>query len=157
FSEEFLMKNLLDNIFYKKYYIKANANVGEDSKPDYYVRYDKNIFLFEYKDVLIRKETKVSGNIELILGVLKKKFLFDPADHRAVGIGQLINHIKAIAADNFPFDDKINLEKNNNVYPVLLLSDRLLEIPGINYILNKWFRENLDLNANGLTIKNLCI
>ncbi|SIS89720.1 hypothetical protein SAMN05421789_11050 [Kaistella chaponensis] len=157
FSEEFLMKNLLDNIFYKKYFIKANTNVGEESKPDYYVRYDKNIFLFEYKDVLIRKETKVSGNIELILGVLKKKFLFDPADHRAVGIGQLINHIKAIAADNFPFDDKINLEKNNNVYPILLLSDRLLEIPGINYILNKWFRENLDQGGSKLKVKNLCV
>lgn len=157
FSEEFLMKNLLDNIFNKKYFVKANATVGVEGKPDYYVRYDRNIFLFEYKDVLIKKETKVSGDIEVILGVLKKKFLFDPADQRAVGIGQLINHIRAIAAGNFPFDDKINLEKNNNVYPILLLSDRLLEIPGINYILNKWFRENLDLDANGLTIKNLSI
>lgn len=157
FSEEFLMKNLLDNIFNKKYFIKANANIGEESKPDYYFRYDKNIFLFEYKDVLIKKETKVSGDIELILGVLKKKFLFDPGVDRAVGIGQLINHIRAVGAGNFPFDDNINLEKNNNVYPVLLLSDRLLEIPGINYILNKWFRENLDQDGSNLNVKNLCV
>lgn len=157
FSEEYLMKQLLDGIFAKKYFIKAKSDVGDERKPDYYVRYNNDLYVFEYKDVLFKKEVKISGNIELILDTLRKKLLFDPTDQRAVGIGQLINHIRAINEDKFIYDDKIDLTKKNSVFPVLLLSDRLLEIPGINFILNVWFRENLQGNLGKLAVKDLCV
>lgn len=157
FSEEFLMKQLLDGIFAKKYFIKAKLDVGDERKPDYYVRYNNNLYVFEYKDVLFKKEVKISGNIELILDTLRKKLLFDPTNQRAVGIGQLINHIRAINEDKFIYDDKIDLTKKNTVFSVLLLSDRLLEIPGINFILNTWFKENLPENLGKLAVKDLCV
>lgn len=88
---------------------------------------------------------------------MKKKFLVNPTDKKPIGIGQLINHIKAISENNFIYDENINLDKKHTIYPILLLSDRLLEIPGINYILNKWLRNNLpeihkNLIVNGLVI-----
>lgn len=58
FSEEYLMKKLLDDIFFKKYYIKQNDSSGNDKQPDYYYRYNNDIFIFEYKDVLIAKKLK---------------------------------------------------------------------------------------------------
>lgn len=157
FSEEYLMKKLLDDIFFKKYYIKQNDSSGNDKQPDYYYRYNNDIFIFEYKDVLIAKEIKTSGDIGQITDVLKKKFLVNPTDKKPIGIGQLINHIKAISENNFIYDENINLDKKHTIYPILLLSDRLLEIPGINYILNKWLRNNLpeihkNLIVNGLVI-----
>ena len=47
FSEEYLMKKLMDDIFFKKYYIKQNNSSGKDKQPDYYYRYNNDIFIFE--------------------------------------------------------------------------------------------------------------
>lgn len=157
FSEEYLMKKLLDDIFFKKYYIKQNDSSGNDKQPDYYYRYNNDIFIFEYKDVLIAKEIKISGDIGQITDVLKKKFLVNPTDKKPIGIGQLINHIKAISENNFIYDENINLDKKHTIYPILLLSDRLLEIPGINYILNKWLRNNLPEIHKNLIFNDLVI
>lgn len=157
FSEEYLMKKLLDDIFFKKYYIKQNDSSGNDKQPDYYYRYNNDIFIFEYKDVLIAKEIKISGDIGQITDVLKKKFLVNPTDKKPIGIGQLINHIKAISENNFIYDENINLDKKHTIYPILLLSDRLLEIPGINYILNKWLRNNLPEIHKNLIVNDLVI
>lgn len=157
FSEEYLMKKLLNDIFFKKYYVKQNDSSGNDKQPDYYYRYNNDIFIFEYKDVLIAKEIKTSGDIGQITDALKKKFLVNPTNKKPIGIGQLINNIKAISENNFIYDENINLNKKQYIYPILLLSDRLLEIPGINYILNKWLHNNLPEIHKNLTVNDLVI
>lgn len=157
FSEKYLMKKLLDDIFYKKHYIKQRDASGKDKEPDYYYRYNNDIFVFEYKDVLIAKEIKTSGDIGQITDALKKKFLVNPTNKKPIGIGQLINHINAISENNFIYDENINLNKKHTIYPILLLSDRLLEIPGINYILNKWLRNNLPEIHKNLIVNDLVI
>jgi hypothetical protein len=157
FSEEYLMKKLLDDIFYKKYYIKQNESSGKDKEPDYYYRYNNDIFVFEYKDVLIAKEIKTSGDIGQITDALEKKFLVNPTNKKPIGIGQLISHIKAISENEFVYDENINLNKKHSIYPILLLSDRLLEIPGINYILSKWLRNNLPEIHKNLIVNDLVI
>ncbi|MDV3492440.1 hypothetical protein BAS06_07020 [Elizabethkingia miricola] len=157
FSEEYLMKKLLDNIFFKKYYIKQNGSLSQDKEPDYYYRYNNDIFVFEYKDVLIAKEVKTSGDIGQITDALKKKFLINPTNRKPIGIGQLINHIKAISENEFVYDESINLNKRHKIYPILLLSDRLLEIPGVNYILNKWLRNNLPVVHENIIVNDLII
>lgn len=157
FSEEYLMKKLLDNIFFKKYYIKQNGSLSQDKEPDYYYRYNNDIFVFEYKDVLIAKEVKTSGDIGQITDALKKKFLINPTNKKPIGIGQLINHIKAIYENEFVYDENINLNKRHKIYPILLLSDRLLEIPGVNYILNKWLRNNLPEIHESIIVNDLII
>lgn len=157
FSEEYLMKKLLDDVFYKKYYKKQNDVSSKEKEPDYYYRYNNDIFIFEYKDVLIAKEIKASGDIAQIIDALRKKFLVNPTNGRPIGIGQLINHIKAISENEFVYDNEINLNKKHKIYPILLLADRLLEIPGINYIMNKWLHNNLpEINGN-LFVNDLII
>lgn len=157
FSEEYLMKNLLGDIFNKKYFIKKKDTASKDKEPDYYFRYNNDIFIFEYKDALIPKEAKMSGDINQILGVLSDKYLEKPKNRKPVGIGQLVSHIKSISEGKFIYDDEITLTRKNKVYPILLLSDRLLEIPGINYILNKWLRNNLPEIHKNLIINDLVI
>ena len=153
FSEKFLMKKLFDSIFDYKYFVKKKTLGEEEAKdePDYYFRYNNKIFIFEYKDILINKNVKVSRDIEIILSELKKKLLQNKTSDK--GIGQLVKHINNIDNNEFPFDDGIKTNKSLKIYPILVLSDRKLEILGINYQFNQWFRDELD----GLSHKNIKI
>lgn len=160
FSENFLMKNLLDEIFAKKYFIKKPEREKELSgEPDYYVRHNNEVFVFENKDVLIAKEIKSSADIEQINAVLKTKFLID--GKKKVGIGQLVTTIEEIGSKKFRFDDYVNSKNSLTVYPILLVHDRIFQTLGINYRLNQWFKEQCierlgDLNKN-FNIKSLTV
>lgn len=142
FSEEFLMKDTLDRLFNKQYFVKKKENVTKPNEPDYYSRHNKRVYLFESKDVLIKKEVKSSGDIEKILKAIEEKFLITNKGI-AIGIGQLIHSIYQIVENIFEYDDFVNQKKKLTIYPILLVNDRILEIPGINYILNKWYLESI--------------
>lgn len=160
FSEEFLMKNTLDKLFNKKYFIKKKETINKNNEPDYYVRYNNSIYIFESKDVLLKKEVKSSGDIEIILNELKEKFLIDKKGV-PVGIGQLVRSISQIVDNIFEYDDFVNFKSNLKIYPILLVNDRIMEIPGVNYILNKWYlksvKEKLKNNFNSNYVKSLTI
>ncbi|HCE55994.1 MAG TPA: hypothetical protein DER05_13775 [Lutibacter sp.] len=142
FSENFLMKNILDDIFNKQYFIKKLETEKElDGEPDYYLRQNNNVFIFENKDVLIAKAIKASADIEQINQVLKTKFLGD--EKHKVGIGQLINTTEEILEKKFRFDPYVNSKNNLKIYPILLVHDRIFQTLGINYRLNSWYLENL--------------
>lgn len=158
FSEKFLMYNLFESIFDYKYFVKKKTLGEEEAKdePDYYFRYNNKIFIFEYKDILINKDVKVSRNIEKILSELKKKLLQDKSSNK--GIGQLVKHINNIDNNEFPFDDGIKTNKSLKIYPILVLSDRKLEILGINYQFNQWFRDELDdLSHKNIKVQDLVV
>ena len=160
FSEEFLMKDALDRLFNKKYFAKKKENANKPNEPDYYLRHNKRIYLFESKDVLIKKEVKSSGDIEKILNVLKEKFLITNKGI-PIGIGQLVNSISQIVENIFEYDDFVNERSNITIYPILLVNDRIMEIPGVNYILNQWYlqliKEKLKDKYDSNYIKTLTI
>lgn len=157
FSEEFLMKRILDDIFHWKYMVKRQEAKTKDNEPDYYVCHSNTIYLFENKDILVAAGIKSSSDIDEIKKLLKKKFLHD--GDRAVGIGQLVKSIQQIVDNEFPYDDYVNTKKNLTIYPILLVSDRVFEILGMNYTLNKWYlelvKEKLGNKYNPNFIKNL--
>ncbi|MFD1015508.1 hypothetical protein [Winogradskyella rapida] len=160
FSENFLMRKILDEIFDKPYLIKKPESEKElDGEPDYYLRQNNNIFIFENKDVLIAKAIKASADIEKINEVLKIKFLGDE-DHK-VGIGQLINTIEEILEKKFRFDSYVNSKNNLKIYPILLVHDRIFQTTGINYKLNNWYikslEERLGIKFNLSNIKSLTV
>lgn len=138
FSEEFLMKKILDEIFPDTIYTKKKVIDDKDNEPDYYARLKDRVYLFENKDVMIAKAVKSSGNIEQINDALKTKF-----NKKKIGIGQLIHSIKEIAGKTFKFDDGANKRNDLVIYPILLVSERMFMIPGLNYRLNTWYREKL--------------
>lgn len=143
FSENFLMKKVLDEIFYKPYFTKKPESDTELSgEPDYYLRHNNNIFVFENKDVLIAKAIKASADIEKINETLKTKFLGD--ENHKVGIGQLINTIEEILEKKFRFDSYVNSKNNLKIYPILLVHDRIFQTLGIDYRLNSWYLESLE-------------
>ncbi len=158
FSEDYLMKKILDRIFNKSYLVKKK-NIKADNEPDYYIRHNTRVFLFEKKDVLIAKKIKSSGDIDQINQLLKSKFF--EVNGKPIGVGQLINSIVQIIENSFEFDDYVNNKKNITIYPVLIINDRIFEILGVNYRLNQWFiksvKEKLGDKYNSNFIKNLTI
>lgn len=161
FSEKHLSKSILDEIFNKKYHYKKKIIKNAQSEPDYYIRYENKIIIFEIKDILIDKDVKISGYTPKILETLKNKLFKDKESSKPIGIGQLITHIKSITEKKFLFDDYIYNKKNITIYPILLLTDRIFETPGLNFILNDWYKksivENLGKNYNPKYIKELTI
>lgn len=144
FSENFLMKNLLDNIFSKKFYTKKIEYEREEkNEPDYYINYNNTILLFENKDILINKSIKSANDIETIDNFLKERFL--QSKKKGVGIKQLVNSIEIIYNKNFIFDNTIKYNRKIEIFPILLVHDRIFESMGINYKLNNWFIEELSL------------
>lgn len=160
FSENFLMKNVLDNIFDKKYFFKKAENEHEmDGEPDYYIRHNNTIFLFENKDVLVSKSVKSSANIEEINDVLHSKFVHDGA--KSVGIGQLVNSITEIINKTFKLDEYVNSKNNLEIFPILIIQDRIFQSPGINYRLNSWYlkivKDSLGEKYNSSNVKGLTV
>lgn len=159
FSEDYLMKKVLDEIFHKPYLVKKSVLDITDNEPDYYVRHNKKVLLFENKDVLIAKSIKSSGDIQKINGVLKSKFL--EVNNKPIGVGQLVTSIIQIIENDFKFDDYLNEKKNITIYPILLINDRIFETLGINYRLNQWYltlvKEKLGEKYNPNFIKSLTV
>ncbi|MFT5305828.1 MAG: hypothetical protein ACI9N1_000444 [Flavobacteriales bacterium] len=158
YSEDVLMNGVLNEIFNKKYFIKKDTNEIKDNEPDYYIRHNNRVFLFENKDTLVRGDIKSSFDIDLIDKTLKKKFLNDGRD---VGIGQLVNTIVRIVNNSFEFDDYVNTRFNLKIYPILLVHNRAFMTDGLNYKLNQWYRNlvkvKLGKGYDERYIKDLCI
>lgn len=140
FSEQYLFNIFMRNSLSKNHGIKLSdddcktiAAIGHE--PDFYYRDGNNIYLFENKDILISDKVKRSGRYDEIETVLNKKLIND------AGISQLVSNIEKINSRNFIWDKR--LPQRPRVYPILVLDDASLCIPGLNYILNDAFQEQI--------------
>lgn len=148
FSEQYMFDTFMRKILKRRNGVKlsdsdckAITKVGHE--PDFYYRDGKNILLFENKDIMIADYVKRSGNYDEIEKALNNKLVNE------VGIDQLIYNIRNIASGEFIWDKSI--PKNPRVYPILVLDDSSLCVPGLNHILNSAFETKL--NSMNLSVK----
>ena len=122
-------------------------------EPDFYVRNQNKIFLFESKDVLINKVIKQSNDFTKIGQSFREKFYSIDSSDRPVGIFQLIRNIGKILKNEVVYDD---INPNMVVYPILITYHNVFNTPGLNYIVNKWFKDELSkFNEEGYDISNI--
>jgi hypothetical protein len=145
YFEEQLLYKLLDEI-YKKNNITFTGStmlrVLEKEEPDYYIRNGKYVYLIEAKDILIKKEVKTSFDFNLIEEEFKKKLLFDSNSNSKKAVLQLITSIQKIINNEFIFDGGLNPRKVQ-IYSIIVVQDHQYNVPGLNYMLNMWFFEEL--------------
>jgi len=148
YSEHYLAVNILDRCFPKKSVKLSGKEIKRSipdilAEPDYYSRKKKTVYLFECKDVLIDKKTKQSNDFKKIESALKTKFYkyLEGGKPKEAGIMQLLNNIKRILNNDCPWDN--SLPDDVYIYPILLVHYNIYNTPYINYLLNKWFREEL--------------
>ncbi|WP_157766467.1 hypothetical protein [Pedobacter ginsengisoli] len=150
FIEKYLSYTLLSEIFADSGYYQLS---GEEIKnrfkinqePDYYIRNNNKVFLFEIKGSILPGEIKQSFDYQVIEDELKKKFYQKPGNKKNIGILQLVDRIEILLNESkkIPFDDLAD-QRKLEIYPILLTTERALNTPGMNHIFNEWFQEALN-------------
>ncbi len=120
------------------------------AEPDYYAkrilkRGKTNLFIFESKDVLLNADAKVSFDFNLYKEELKKKFYIEiktkPNGKQKIkpkAILQILNNIKRVILKQLPFDQCYHRRKMW-IYPILVVHNNQIDVPGVNFLLNEWF------------------
>ena len=121
----------------------------EDNQPDFYLRENDNLILFECKAIRINGELKDKSDIDELLSILKNKLYCSKENidksrgkkknAERVGVTQLVQQMKMIDADTFKWDNKIPDEVA--YYPVIILEDPRFVVPGLSYIINSWYKQ----------------
>lgn len=156
FSEKYLFYALMEGCFKQTYDIiisgqelKKYLSGGE---PDYYLRKNKNIFLFEFKDVMLSAKIKHCDNFDKIEKELSEQFELSTEEKSAEkkkekpqdkGITQLLNVIENKLDQIINEIDKVESSEELNIFPVIIFQDYNFDIEGVNYILNNRFKELL--------------
>lgn len=159
FSEKFLLYKTIRSIYagistkeISGSEIKAEAQI--DAEPDYYVRQDNKLFLFESKDILIKAEVKTSCDFNQIEVEFKKKLYFDNGQSKIEpkAVLQLVKNIERGLRKQFSFDNTYDASKLT-IYPILVLHDHQLNIAGLSQLVNQWFFVELEkLSSKGLDV-----
>lgn len=156
FSEQQVLNSILREIYKNKYVQKSGLELDAimDGAPDYYMRNGKKVFLYESKDILINKDVKQSIDFNQIKNELKIK-LFENEKGKSKAVKQLIKSIKDILKGKAVYDKMIPLNKVE-IFPILILHNRIFEVVGLNKIINNWFQEELQkLVADGINTSRI--
>lgn len=123
--------------------------IEDDNQPDFYLRENDNLILFECKAIRINGELKDKSDIDELLSILKNKLYCSienidksrgkKKNAERVGVTQLVQQMKMIDADTFKWDNKIPDEVA--YYPVIILEDPRFVVPGLSYIINSWYKQ----------------
>jgi len=154
FSEKCLFYAIMKGCFEQTCDVRIS---GEELKeclkggePDYYLRKGKNIFLFEFKDVMLNAKTKHCNNFDEIVKELSEQFERSIEEKstgkikdKPKGINQLLNVIEKKLDVIIEKADKIELSDDLNVFPIIIYQDCNFDIEGINYYLKNRFHELL--------------
>ncbi|OIQ65023.1 hypothetical protein GALL_534220 [mine drainage metagenome] len=158
FSEEFLVYKLLGKAYghrnYKQFTgVEMKAIIG-DTEPDYYIRNGNKLFLFEVKDSFIAGKFKQSFNVVAIEKELKKKYYGRDEPGQEKAVKQLVTRIKTSLELGYPFDENYKV-RSLNVYPVLIVYDINLTVPGMERALMSWFSDAMKVLNEEMAKKNI--
>lgn len=164
FSEQYLLNGLLDASFQGRglalsgTVIKESKALKEQGEPDYYFRQGQRAILFESKDVLVPKDAKAGTDFTAYFEEVRKRFDYETnkkGKRVDKAVRQLLRNAARLLEKQFPLDTDYD-PTELIIYPVLVLHDRLYNVPGLNVLVNDWFQQELALRAEqGLQVRNV--
>lgn len=116
---------------------------GMDGEPDFYMRENDTLFLFEYKDLTLGDSVKFSQDPEFIKIQILERLCYDGTDskgnYKRKGGGQLLATInKLINNHSFDqYDSGVNLIKK--ICPIIVTTDSAFSSLGINALVIEAF------------------
>jgi len=142
FSENTLFYAVLDKIFeqspFKKQGLEMEMIDPGFGASDYIAFHKQSVFIFESKDILIKKEVKARLFIPEMYDEFRKKFYKDGTADKAVL--QLARNVKKMIEggyEKFMFSPS----KCRFIYPLVVVHSEAFNILGLNQILAHWFKE----------------
>jgi hypothetical protein len=149
--EKIIFKNVMKFILEDKYNV-LHFDSGQ-KQPDCYYRKGNWVLLIEFKDVSFASEAVAIGTYESIKEEIDKK-ICSPK----IGVYQLVEQIKLLAQSTIKFDDKIPSREKLTIQPVIVITDNMFNIPGINKYINDTFKKEIkEINAQFKLISNLIV
>lgn len=158
FSENGLFYSVMDFAFEKSKFVKLRGEFMKQyikAEPDYYIRDKGKIYLFEFKNVYLNSEVKNSYNVETIKSEIFKKYV-ENQHGKAKGITQIINSIESIRQGGYEEMDSFDYQKVI-IYPIIVYVDFSLNLPGVNFLLNKEFKRKLEAKKLLKNVQNLAL
>jgi len=161
FSENGLFYSVMNYTFEKSGYKKFKGEEIKskiiDGEPDYYIRDKSKIYIFEYKNIFLSANVKHSNDYEKIVAEIFKK-LVKNQNNSAKGVTQLVNVIEKIDSGEFNKFDEYDFN-SAIIYPIIVYVDFSFNLPGVNYLLNKEFKKQLQSKkiTNSIEIKDLLL
>ena len=135
FSEKHLLCDLMSKTYQDKDVILLKDNdlnpIFGDAAPDLYIRDKDNLFVFEYKDQLVKNEIRFEEDPEIIKSYILERLCKDDESGRKGG-GQLLNTLDLLLNQgvmNQIDSDVINVKQ---VFPILVVTDRAFSALGVN-------------------------
>lgn len=142
FTEKYLFKNLIESNFCEKcVHISEEDFLTDDINPDYYLRLDRKIFLFEFKDLLFSAKSKYSYDIEQIQYELRTK-LVENEKGKNKAVKQLISTIENILDKGIKQIDNYDF-KRAKFFPLIVITDSVFQEMGFNFIIKEIFKDLL--------------
>lgn len=133
--------------------LKYKIQSGDLGYPDYFLKTEDTIILFECKDIRINAWIKEQRDYTIIENELRNKLVsktyqLDYKNHshreippKRIGCGQIAGHVANIRKNIFPWDSTLTTEVK--VYPVLVVADNRLLSLGLARLLQGWYAECL--------------
>lgn len=161
FSEKCLLNITMKDAFKGKYKHLGSDELIDNGLPDYYIRNGNKILLIENKDNLIAKSVMDKYDTKEFTAKLETCFresINTTETIKPKAIKQLCSNINNILNGVWSKYDNNLKHKNCIIYPVIVVHHKEFSLPGINQLVNDWFRIELSSNLIGKNkIKNLTI
>ncbi len=134
-------------IFDHKHTVKIFDTEDSQGIPDAYVRENNSLFIFEFKDALLNFKSYANSSFEDFKNEIDKKLIRNEKEEDR-GIGQLIKCIDHLNENLYSLDDFTVKKKRRNivVYPILVITDFMLTLDGVNDYLANYFNSNIKAN-----------
>ena len=137
FSECVLVYEILNEIYSDKAVVRITGNEFKDAKlerePDYYIRGDNKIILFESKDFFIKGEIKLSYDFKKIEAELRNNRL-------EKAVKQLERNIRRVITKQLILDNDYDVNEIE-IYPVIIVHDSLYSASALNYWIHYWLQD----------------
>ena len=146
FSERTLLYKVLDRLFRDGVIKKTGSeieNVVGVGGCDYYARSGNKVYLFESKDMLMRKDIKTSYDASLFMPFLYKRFVQEEGKKKAVE--QLLQNVQYVRSNRIE-PNRADGERMT-IYPIIVTHHRVFDTPAMNYVVNCWFQQELQIGG----------
>lgn len=156
FSEPYLLYTLMRKVFDGRVdviYTGAQLkDMGVDAEPDLYMRVGDTLFLFEYKDVTLADNVKLSADAgKMKTSILDRVCKYEKGKGKK-GAGQLHFTMENILLHHSLDGIDEDVRKVKKIFPIIMTTDRSFSALGVNAVVIKEYEKIMENHPIGCPV-----